>query len=186
MPGAASPSPLFGSSAPNSAAAGPSNIPLPLPPLAPATPSPFTPVPPATPAPAGIGGSPGSPSVLPPPIFAQGAGSTPLSPLGGAPAPSTAAGPSDFTRMISKAPAPVVPDAPPAPAAGSANAGAATATKPATGKRGIPTGLIIVINAVILVAVLIVVFVLKKPAPTIPAKPAVPTATAPQLPAPKP
>lgn len=88
--------------------------------------------------------------------------------------------------MISKAPAPVVPDAPPSPGAGTGNAGAAAATKPANNKRGIPTGLIIVINAVILVAVLIVVFVLKKPAPTVPAKPAVQAVAAPQLPAPKP
>lgn len=122
-----------------------------------------------------MAGMPGGPSIVPPPIFARDAGATPLSPLGGAVAPSAAAGPSDFTRMISKAPAPVVPEAPaPAPAA--------PAGTPAAAKRAIPMGLILVINAVLLVAVLLIVFVLRRPAPTVPTPPPVPTA--PALPAP--
>jgi hypothetical protein len=127
------------------------------------------------------GGSPfgGGPSVVPPPIFAQGLGTTPLSPLGGAAAPSTAAGPSDFTRMISKAPAPVVPEAaPPAPA---------TPAKATAAKKGIPAGLAAIIGVVVLIAVLILVFVLRQPVPTVPtvpSKPTVPTAPAVALPKP--
>ncbi len=117
------------------------------------------------------------PGVLPPPVFNQ-AGATPLSTLGGAPATGGAsAGPSEFTQMISRAPAPVVPPPaevnPPAPKADA---------KPA---RRFPLGLILVINAVILIAVLLVVFVLKRPVPTVPTAPTKPAVTAPAVNAPQ-
>ena len=113
--------------------------------------------------------------MLPPPMFGQ-AGTTPLSPMGGA-APKATTGPRDFTRLISQAAAPVVPPAP-APAAPKP-----TAAAPA--KRSIPMGLIVIINVVILLAVIVIVFVLRKPQPTVPSKPAVPQApsvSAPALP----
>ncbi|WP_373061920.1 hypothetical protein [Gemmatimonas sp.] len=162
-------SPLFGSSVPASSA--------------PMAPLPFTPsVPPLS---GGIGASPMStsplgaspmgslpiggvaglpPGVLPPPIFGQG-GATPLSPMGGA-APK-ATGPSDFTRLISQAAAPVVPLA-------STPAAAKPVTIATPAKRTIPMGLIVVINTVILLAVIVIVFVLRKPQPSMPSKPAVP------------
>ena len=87
-------------------------------------------------------------------MFGQG-GATPLSPMGGA-APKATAGPSDFTRLISQAAAPVVP-ATPTPAAAKPTANAAPV------KRAIPMGLIIVVNVVILLAVIVIVFVLRKP-----------------------
>lgn len=114
---------------------------------------------------------PGGPAIVPPPIFARDAGTTPLSPMGGAMAPSASAGPSDFTRMISKAPAPVVPE-PKAPEP------VASSLSPAAAKRTIPLGLILVINAVLIAAVLLIVLVLRRPTPTVPAAPAVPTAPA--------
>lgn len=121
-----------------------------------------------------MGGAPGlPPGVLPPPMFGQG-GATPLSPMGGA-APKATSGPSDFTRLISQAAAPVVPPAP-APAAPKP-----AATAPA--KRSVPMGLIVVINVVILLAVIVVVFVLRKPQPRVPTQPAVPKA--PSVSAPK-
>lgn len=168
-PGNASPvfgsSPLFGSSAPASSA--------------PVAPLPITPS--ATPLSSGLGASPLSasplsaspaggayglpPGVLSPPMFGQ-AGTTPLSPMGGI-APKPTAGPSDFTRLISQAAPPVVPPAP-TPAAAKPAATAAPA------KRAIPMGLIVVINAVILLAVIVIVFVLRKPQPRVPSTPAVP------------
>lgn len=97
-------------------------------------------------------------------MFGQG-GATPLSPMGGA-APKATAGPSDFTRLISQAAAPVVPPAP-TPAA-------PKPTTAAPAKRAIPMGLIVVINVVVLLAVIVVVFVLRKPQPKVPSQPAVP------------
>lgn len=123
----------------------------------------------------GAGVSPlsgGAPGVLPPPVF-KDAASTPLSTLGGA-APPPSAGPSEFTQMISRAPAPVVPEVQ-----------AVKAPDPkvaAKEKRRLPLGLIVVINAVILIAVLLVVFVLKRPVPTAPKAPTAPAVTAPQIP----
>lgn len=71
---------------------------------------------------------------------------------------------------------PVVPDAP------------VTAARPvktsATEKRRLPMGLIIVINAVILIAVLMLVLVLKRPVPTVPTVPKAPSVSAPALKAP--
>lgn len=113
------------------------------------------------------------PGVLPPPIF-KDVGSTPLSTLGGAPAGPAAAGPSEFTQMISRAPAPVVPAPAPSP-------NAITSTYKAI--RRIPTALIVVINAVILIAVLLVVLVMRRPAPTVPKVPTLPAVpTAPTVP----
>lgn len=112
-----------------------------------------------------LGASPGLPSgVLPPPMFGQ-AGTTPLSPMGGV-VPAASTGPSDFTRLITRAPAPVVPPAP-APAAPKP-----TAAAPA--KQALPIGLIVVINVVLLLAVIVIVFVLRQPQPIVPSKPAVP------------
>ena len=102
--------------------------------------------------------------------------STPLSSLGGAPIPSGAAGPSDFTMMIRGAPAPVIPTIAPAPPVEPAEKGAT--------KKRIPMGLIVVINAVVLIAIaLVFLVVLRKPVPTVPKVPAAPAApTAPALP----
>ena len=177
---------LFGSPAtPPMPAAHHSDSPLfggpmrPMPPLA--TPPGSSPQPAITGAPLSAMSSPLSstpsniPSVLPPPVF-KNASSTPLSSLGGAPPVSGAAGPSDFTMMIRGAPAPVVPvielKAPESPKG--------TGAPP---KRGIPTGLIVVINAVILVAVILVVLVLRKPTPRTPTLPTAPTISAPAAPA---
>ena len=76
--------------------------------------------------------------------------------------------------MISRAPAPVIPEA----------AAVAPPVAKAAGKekRRLPLGLIVVINAVILIAVLLVVFVLKRPVPTAPKAPTVPTVSAPAIP----
>jgi hypothetical protein len=107
-------------------------------------------------------------------MFGQ-AGTTPLSPMGGG-APKATTGPSDFTRLISQAAAPVVPPAP-EPAAPKL-----TAAAPA--KRSLPMGLIVVINVVILLAVIVIVFVLRRPQPIVPSMPAapqVPTVSAPAL-----
>lgn len=114
------------------------------------------------------------PGVLPPPVF-KDAGATPLSTLGGA-KPAQTSGPSEFTQLISRSPAPVVAE-PAAPAPAAANA-------EAKGKRRLPMGLIIVINAVILIAVLLVVFVMKRPVPTAPTAPKAPAVTAPAVTAP--
>lgn len=147
--------------------------PPPLPPMAPPS------VPPA-PAPVAPVGSPRaeSPAILPPPIFATSAGSsTPLSPLGGGQPSSpsrglsggegvgmglSAAAPSDFTRMISKAAAPALPVQKPS----TDPALTATATKQ---KRAIPMPLLIIINAVVLVAIALVLYALTRRTPSIPA-----------------
>jgi hypothetical protein len=182
-----------------------------LPPLVPVTPPPAPPAPPAhvsplfaaagppsapsaaaslgpTAAPS-LGTSPGSSpgatpapglGILPPPIFSSGT-ATPLSALGGAaPLVNASAGPSEFTRLISGAPEPVVPPLAPTTAAGTGRAG-----PPST--RRVPYGLIVVINAVLLIAALLMFFVLRRPVPTVqqvmPARPVMPTMpTAPQLP----
>jgi hypothetical protein len=87
-----------------------------------------------------------------------------------APSAGAKAGPSDFTRMISTAPAPVVPAPKAAPTA---------MNVPVAQKRSIPMGLIIVINAVIIIAVILVVMLIRRPSP--PATPTVPTVTKPSV-----
>ena len=177
-PSAGSVSPLFASTP-----SAPSPTPLPsalgMSPLFGSLPG-APPIGAAPPAPSPMGGSPlgGSPipGILPPPVFKH-VGSTPLSTLGGAvPAQAGVAGPSEFTQLISRAPMPVVPDA------------AVTAARPvktnATEKRRLPMGLIIVINAVILIAVLMLVLVLKRPVSTVPTVPKAPSVSAPALKAP--
>jgi hypothetical protein len=116
------------------------------------------------------------PSVLPPPVF-KDADSTPLSAFGGAPMGGAAKqGPSDFTRMISQAPAPVVPEVAKTPAS-------SPTTKPA--KRSIPLGLIVVINVVILATLALVFFLfLRTPEPTVPATPKAPQVKVPDAPKP--
>lgn len=124
-------------------------------------------------------GEPGSaPGILPPPIFSSGS-STPLSAMGGAaPRISANAGPSEYTQLIANGAAPVVPELKPAK----------SATDPAkTGRRRLPTGLIVVINAVLLIATLLIFFVYKTQVPTVqntvPALPRMPNVpTAPKLP----
>ncbi len=113
------------------------------------------------------------PGVLPPPVF-NSAGATPLSTLGGAPpAKSGAAGPSEFTQMISRAPAPVVRDLPEAPKS--------DAKESAVLKKRLPIGLIVVVNVVIVIALLLVVLIMRRPSP---ATVKAPTVTAPTLTAP--
>lgn len=112
----------------------------------------------------------GPPGILPPPIFSSGT-STPLSALGGAaPLVNASAGPSDFTRLITGAAEPVLPPLAPTAAATGRRAGAAN-------KRAIPMGLVFVINAVLLIATLLVFFVLRRPVPTVqqlkPARPVI-------------
>jgi len=126
-----------------------------------------------------LAGEPGSaPGILPPPIFSSGS-STPLSALGGAaPRISANAGPSEYTQLIANGPAPVVPELKPAKSA------AETAK---AGKRRLPTGLIIVINAVLLIATLLVFFVFRQQVPNrarlTPAAPIMPNIpTAPRIP----
>ena len=97
-----------------------------------------------------------SPGILPPPIFSSGS-STPLSALGGAaPRISANAGPSEYTQLIANGPAPVIPELKPAKSA-------TDAAK--TGKRRLPTGLILVINAVLLIATLLIFFVFRQQIP---------------------
>lgn len=98
------------------------------------------------------------PGILPPPIFSAG-GSTPLSALGGAaPLINASAGPSEYTQLISSGPPPVVPELKPT----AKQLGAAGTVKP---KRRLPTGLIIVANAVLLIATFLMFFVLRKQVP---------------------
>lgn len=114
------------------------------------------------------------PSVLPPPVF-KDADSTPLSAFGGAPLGAPARGPSDFTRMIREAPAPVIPDAPKT----------AVASPPATpAKRGLPIGLIVIINVVIVLALVLVFFLLRTPQPAVPPTPKAPEVKVPDAPKP--
>lgn len=117
------------------------------------------------------------PSVLPPPVF-KDADSTPLSALGGASLGAGAAkqGPSDFTRMISQAPPPVVPEVQATPAKSQ------SATKPA--KRNLPIGLIVIINVVILLTLALVFFLLRTPQPAVPTVPKAPTVKVPDAPKP--
>jgi hypothetical protein len=114
---------------------------------------------------------PGGPSIIPPPLFGSGGATGSLSPLGGnAASAASKAGPSDFTRMISTAPAPVVPT-PAAPAATPTSMNV-----PIAAKRSIPMGLIIIINVVVIIAIVMVFMLLRKPqVPTTPTveKPAV-------------
>ncbi len=118
----------------------------------------------------------GGPGILPPPIFAPGGGHTPLSPLGDSgPAAARTTGPSDFTRMISKAPAPVVSTPAQSVASDQRGSGILTGGKR---KRNIPVGLIIVINAVVLIAIVLIAVVSMRPAPAPPAS----TPPAPQVP----
>ena len=114
------------------------------------------------------------PSVLPPPVV-KDADSTPLSALGGAPVGAGAVqrGPSDFTRMIREAPAPVVPPVEPTPAVSQAQA------KPA---KRLPLGLIVVINVVLIATLILVFFLLRTPRPTAPAVPKAPAVKVPDAP----
>ena len=118
----------------------------------------------------------GGPSILPPPLFGSGGATGSLSPLGGvAPSAGANAGPSDFTRMISTAPAPKVPTpVVPAPPPTSMNV-------PIVAKRSVPMGLIIVINVVVILAIAMVFMLLRKP--QVPTTPAVqkPSVTAPKV-----
>jgi hypothetical protein len=156
-----------------------------LPPLAPRAPEPLYPPAHASPLFAQerqpqAGGPGQAPGILPPPIFSGGS-STPLSALGGArPLVNASAGPSEFTQLISSASAPVIPALAPTAIAGQGSRSAST-------KRRLPTGLIIVINAVLFIAVMLVFFVWRRPIPTksqlIPAKPVMPNIpTAPKIP----
>ena len=111
------------------------------------------------------------PSVLPPPVF-KDADSTPLSAFGGASPAAAKQGPSDFTRMIREAPAPVVPEVAKTPAS-------SQAAKPA--KRSVPMGLIVVINVVILLTVVLVFVLLNNRKPTAPAVPKTPEVKAPDV-----
>jgi len=160
-----------------------------LPPLTPRAPEPHYPPAHASPLFASernqLAGQPAPPpGILPPPIFGTGS-STPLSALGGAaPLVNASAGPSDFTQLISRAAEPVVPALAPMVAA---NTGRASTSA----KRRMPTGLIIVINAVLLIATLLLFFVLRRPVPTraqlTPARPVMPNIpSAPKIPLPTP
>lgn len=143
-----------------------------MPEFAPAPPPPAYPPAHASPMfaqPPQSGGEPLSPGILPPPIFSSG-GSTPLSALGGAaPRINANAGPSEFTQLISNGAAPVVPELKPSKSA-------TDAQKPA--KRRLPTGLIVVINAVLLITTLLLFYVFKQGVMTrqsiTPAKPVMP------------
>ncbi|MEO8137125.1 MAG: hypothetical protein ABI831_24495 [Betaproteobacteria bacterium] len=118
------------------------------------------------------------PGILPPPIFGNG-GSTPLSALGGAaPRISANAGPSEYTQLIANGPAPVVPELKP-------KTGSVETVRP--GRRRLPTGLIVVFNAVLLIAVFLLFFVFRQQVPNrqmlTPAKPVMPNMpTAPKIP----
>ena len=158
-----------------------------LSPLTPLAPTPAPPPPHASPLfaaagpPPAVSGTPSlTPGILPPPVFNSGT-ATPLSALGGAaPLVNASAGPSEFTRLISGAAEPVVPSlAPTAPLT------PGRATAPNT--RRLPNGLIVTINAVLLIAALLMWFVLRRPVPTVntvlPGRPRVPTMpNAPQIP----
>ena len=126
-----------------------------------------------------LAGEPSStPGILSPPIFSSGS-STPLSALGGAaPRISANAGPSEYTQLIANGAAPVVPELKPAKS---------TTDPSKTGKRRLPTGLIVVINAVLIIATLLIFFVYRTQVPTVqntvPAMPRVPNMpTAPKIP----
>lgn len=112
------------------------------------------------------------PSVLPPPSFPGGGSTTPLSMQGGAvPHVRAQAGPSEFTQIITGGAAPAVPK-PAAPAA---------VAHPVPVKRSIPTGLIVAINIVLLLAILLVALVLKKPRATVPNPKLPPAPTVPAI-----
>lgn len=154
-----------------------------LPPLMPRAPEPAYPPAHASPLVARErqpGEPPPPPGILAPPIFSSGT-STPLSALGGAaPLVKGNAGPSEFTQLISNASAPVVPPLAP-------TGTASKAQQAASGRRRLPTGLIVVINAVLMITVLLLFFVWKKPIPTrqqlTPARPVMPyIPSAPQIP----
>ena len=119
-----------------------------------------------------------TPGILPPPIFSSGS-STPLSSLGGAtPQVNASAGPSEYTQLISHGRAPVIPALAPGNAQGT--------TIDKGNKRRLPTGLVVVINAVLLIAALLLFFVLRRPVPTmtqvLPQTPVMPNMpTAPKL-----
>jgi hypothetical protein len=105
-----------------------------------------------------------------------------LGSLGGGLGGSAPAGGSDFTRIIARSSLPSVPDAPTPPPATGRRAGRAPAGAP-NDKRPIPVGLILIINAVILLAVLLVFFLLRRPVPSVPSTPSLPSApAAPTLP----
>jgi len=152
-----------------------------MPEFAPAPPPPSYPAAHASPlvaAEKSFGAEPSAmPGILPPPIFGNG-GATPLSALGGAaPLINASAGPSEYTQLIGRGAAPVIPELKP-----TANAG----TVKSKGRR-LPTGLIVVVNAVLLVAALLMFFVLKRQVPTartiVPKGPVMPSMpTAPQIP----
>ena len=122
------------------------------------------------------------PGILPPPIFSSGS-STPLSSLGGAaPRINANAGPSEYTQLIANGAAPVIP--PLAPSTPKGMQDRAT-------KRRLPTGLVVAINAVLLIAALLLFFVLRRPVPTLrqalPQVPVMPNMpTAPKIPTGKP
>lgn len=129
-----------------------------------------------------------APGILPPPIFRDPV--TPLSPIGGAvaqggPKPS---GPGDFTRLITQAPPPTLPVSRQPEAPKTANA-ANTINTLGRQRRRIPTGMILGINAVVLVAIGLIMFalmrrqpppVLAPVTPSLPTVPAVPPAGMPQ------
>ena len=128
--------------------------------------------------------SPSLPSVLPAPVFANAGLGTPQPPLGPMGARQEAA-PGVYTQFIrqSVTPAPILPAAPkPAAAAPSAQ------------KRTIPLGLIIALNAVLVLAIVLVVYFVFRTPPSaalpggaIPSAPAVPSGALPTAPAlPKP
>lgn len=159
-----------------------------LPPLQPLAPPPaplpphvsplFTAAGPTAPTSTASPGGLSTPGILPPPIFSSGT-ATPLSALGGAaPLVNASAGPSEFTRLIASAPSPVVPPLAPT----------AERTPGRTGSsRRLPNGLIVVINAVLLIAALLMWFVLRRPIPTVqqvmPVRPVMPVMpSTPQLP----
>ena len=80
-------------------------------------------------------------------------------------------GPSEFTQIITGGAAPAVPK--PAPPQALA--------APVPTKRSIPTGLIVAINIVLLLAILLVALVLKKPRATVPNLRLPPAPTAPAI-----
>jgi hypothetical protein len=105
---------------------------------------------------------------------------TPLSAMGGAPVKAgPQAGPSDFTRIIQAAGAPVVPTV------RAPEKAVKDDKKP--DKSGLPVGLVIVISAVLIVAILLVAIVWRQPTalPQNPQTPGTPSLSAPKLTAPK-
>lgn len=176
--------------------APPPTLPLTPPPLPPVIP--FEPYPPAAPeqtpeprlqpTPQSASQPGAAPGILPPPIFRDPV--TPLSPIGGAvvqggPKPS---GPGDFTRLITQAPPPTLPVSRQPESTKAANTANAVNTLSGQ-RRRIPTGMILGINAVVLVAIGLILFALlrRQPpplpvpvTPSLPTVPAVPPAGMPQ------